>query len=199
MFEKIQHIGYLTPDLDAAIAWFEKAFGATNARRVLGNRWGLLVYLLDFLKGLAPVLAGLHLIEDPLIFGDVIPLAPLMGGAAVVGHCFPPQLGFRGGKGVATGSGAVLALTPLTFVAASLGFGVALAATRMVSVGSCVAALSLPATQLVRDGGETFQSARKLTIFGLYLALAVLVLFLHRSNIGRILRGAEPKIGSKTQ
>jgi glycerol-3-phosphate acyltransferase PlsY len=173
--------------------------GATNVGRALGGRWGLLVYLLDFLKGLGPVLIAARFLDDPRAFGDTVPLAVLMGGAAVIGHCFPAHLGFRGGKGVATTSGTVLGLSPLVFLVGLACFVVFTKLTRMVAVGSCAAALALPASHAALSGSRVFNDRAELSVFCLYAGLALLVLGRHHTNIAKILRGTESKLGDELE
>ncbi|MFZ0323766.1 MAG: glycerol-3-phosphate acyltransferase [Actinomycetes bacterium] len=114
--------------------------GATNAGRVLGWPFGVLVGLLDVVKGFLPALA----------FGAVDPtLALWAGAAAVLGHVTSPILRGRGGRGVATSLGAVLAVQPVWALAALAGFGLTLAVTRWVALASMVAGLVLIAAALV--------------------------------------------------
>ena len=173
--------------------------GATNAGRALGRKWGLLVYLLDFLKGLAPALIASRLLDDPHAFDDTVPLAVLMGGAAVLGHCFPGHLGFRGGKGVATTSGAVLGLTPLVFVIALISFVLSTMLSRMVAVGSCIAGIAIPCGYVALSGSQVFRNPSELSVFCLYAALALLVLARHHTNIAKVLQGTESKLGDKLE
>jgi glycerol-3-phosphate acyltransferase PlsY len=187
--------------------------GATNIGRVLGPRAGALVFTLDLLKGFAPalafaVLAGVLHYDRPWS----IHLAHVgVAAAAVLGHVFPVWLGFKGGKGVATGLGALLGTFPvLTFVAvgAAVIWFSAVRVTRMVGISSVVAGLSMPL--LVLGAAKMFQLGflapvrahpyawfiatlwPHLVVTGL---LACLVVYTHRSNIARTIAGTEPKIG----
>ena len=174
--------------------------GATNVGRALGRRFGIAVYFLDFAKGLAPVLIARHALCDPHLFGGRVPLALVMGIAAILGHCFPVWLGFRGGKGVATASGVVMALTPWTALIGFAVFAIALVTTRIVSVGSCLAALTLPIGFLLTEGpSDVWADPARKTILIAYAALALLVVFLHRANIRRLIAGEENKIGKKKE
>jgi glycerol-3-phosphate acyltransferase PlsY len=88
--------------------------GTSNAVRAMGRRWGFVVFLLDFLKGLLPVYACNGLVGD---HPETLHLLQVLTGtAAVLGHCYPVYLAFRGGKGVATGCGAIIAIDPWIFV-----------------------------------------------------------------------------------
>jgi glycerol-3-phosphate acyltransferase PlsY len=187
--------------------------GATNVSRALGWRWGVLVYVLDALKGAAPVLAAgawagvLGQPPETVARADMwwwlmLPIA------AVLGHMFSPFVGFKGGKGVATGSGAMLAVYPVLtgplLVAIGL-WAVLLAATRYMSVASIAAAAAIPLTvaavAILRTGEGTpdgelpiAHAVPALTVTG---AVAVLVIAKHRSNIERLLAGTENRLGSK--
>src|SRR4051812_44987549 len=106
--------------------------GATNVGRVLGRGYGVLVFLLDFAKGALPVLAAAALAprHDPAWAPQLFEVAA--GLAAFLGHLFPVYLGFRGGKGVATGAGVVLVLTPVPALAALLAWAALFTSTRYV-------------------------------------------------------------------
>jgi glycerol-3-phosphate acyltransferase PlsY len=165
--------------------------GATNAARVLGRRWFPILFSLDAAKGAAAVLAAGAIAGA----AGAEPAWPRTAAAlgAVLGHVFPPWLGFRGGKAVATGAGAVAALSPL---AAGAGLGVFLllaAAFRFVSLGSVGAALAAASMQTwVLARGRT--EAERLPLESFLWALAGLVLLRHLPNLVRIVRGTEPRI-----
>lgn len=147
--------------------------GATNAGRVLGRKWGILVGVLDVLKGLVPVFVAGHWIGGAN-------LAYAVGLAAVVGHIWSPYLHGRGGKGVATTLGAILGVHPWVALVVLAVFAVALALTRWVAAGSIFAALGL----LVTAGFVLAGRAPGDLWTGLWLvALGVVVLSRHRSNI----------------
>ena len=114
--------------------------GATNLARALGPRIGAAGLLLDLLKGTAAVLLA-RAAGGPGAGGDPGVLA---GGAAIVGHMYTPFLGFKGGKGVATGAGVFALLAPWAMLASLVVFGLATGLCRMVSVGSMLAAVALP-------------------------------------------------------
>jgi glycerol-3-phosphate acyltransferase PlsY len=151
--------------------------GATNVLRTGRKGLALATLLLDLAKGGLPT---------ALVYAWFGPdIAVLAGAGAILGHCFPAWLGFRGGKGVATAAGVVLGLTPPVFVAVLVAFVVVVAATRLVSLGSLVAAgLSPVAAWLMGDA----QAAE------LYLLVAALVVLKHRDNIARLLRGEESRV-----
>ena len=162
--------------------------GATNTFRVLGSRYGTMVMAIDILKGMAAVLLYNFL---PFYINHDLERTNLMlglGVAAVVGHVFPIFAGFRGGKGVATLLGMVLAIQPVIAVSCIGIFALVLYLTRYVSLSSILAALSLPICVLW-IWNETEILYR---IFA--LIVAILVIVTHQKNIGRILRGVESRI-----
>ncbi len=158
--------------------------GATNVGRVLGRRLGILVFVLDFLKGAVPV--------GMLAYwrGGVDWIVVLAGLAAVLGHVFPLYLRFRGGKGVAVASGVVCVLMPEATIAAVIAFAATILACRMMSLASVVAAIALVGTRL----SMTSDVADPSTI--LAIIVAVLVIVRHRTNIGRIRDGSERTLES---
>jgi glycerol-3-phosphate acyltransferase PlsY len=160
--------------------------GATNVGRVLGRKFGLLVFVLDFLKGAVPVLLVRHYLAD-------VPWAAVAAGlAAFVGHMFPVYLRFRGGKGVATGTGVVAVLLPGPTGVAGLVWVALLAAIRYVSLASVLAALTLPIVRLLSTPEPFADTESTLTAFS--LLAAALVTLRHRSNLARLFRGNENRV-----
>ncbi len=159
--------------------------GATNAGRVLGKFGFLAVFLLDFMKGFIPVMVMLSYYGDTPQFYFVW----IIGITIVLGHTFSAFLNFKGGKGVATAGGIFCAITPIPALIAFLSFAVVFLATKMVSAGSIFAALALFVAAL-------FTSDVTLTkvMTGI---IAFFVIYMHRSNISRILSGTENKIQFK--
>lgn len=161
--------------------------GATNAMRVLGPKWGILVYVADTLKGMIPVVALPPVVQTsrPDLWAIVF------GVAAIAGHVKPVFLmGQGGGKGVATTGGVFFGLSWIATLIAFLSFLAALALTRRVSVGSLTAAVVLPAALIVERGARDPLSIACVLI-------ALVVIWLHRGNIARIRAGTEPKIGAR--
>jgi len=168
--------------------------GATNLTRVLGRPWGVACFILDFLKGLVPVLI------IPWLYTHSHPLLPVaVAGAAIAGHIWPVFLWFRGGKGVATSLGALVAVhpqsTPLAVLAAAVTWGIVFLFTRYVSVASLAAAVALPVTAAVimlANGRFNW------VVLGLLAAVAVVLILRHRSNIRRLRQGSELRFEKKT-
>lgn len=166
--------------------------GATNAGRVLGTKWGLIVLLLDALKGLLPTLLLPLLVADDSARPHV---QVGCGIATIVGHMFPCWLGFRGGKGVATSLGVISILAPWGTVAAFGTFVLVFVLSRIVSLSSLSAAVVFAITQAVLLGRSAFTEAGwSLGLFS--LAVPLLVIVRHRENIGRLLRGEESRFRS---
>jgi glycerol-3-phosphate acyltransferase PlsY len=163
--------------------------GAANAVRVLGPRIGGLVYVADTLKGLLPVVLLPNVVASPN--QDLWAIA--FGLAAVIGHVRPIfLLGKGGGKGVATAGGVFLGLAWLPTLIAAVVFAVTLMATRIVSVASLLAAVALPIALFIWTGPRS-------PLFIVSFAMMLFVIWTHRSNIGRLRRGEEPRFGRKVE
>ena len=159
--------------------------GATNTFRVLGAKVAAPVMVFDILKGFLPVfLFGQW--DDPGGLGWKL----AYGAAAIVGHVFSVYVGFKGGKGVATSAGVFLALAPVPLGAGLAVWLVVLRVMRMVSAASILAALTVGVLLLLVPG--VYIEVRLLG-----WAVVSFVIFAHRSNIGRILKGTEPRFGSR--
>jgi acyl-phosphate glycerol 3-phosphate acyltransferase len=161
--------------------------GATNVGRVLGRRFGLLVFVLDFAKGAVPVLAALRVPAPEGWPPDALPAAA--GVAAFLGHLFPVFLRFRGGKGVATAAGVFAVLVPVPFLGAFLAWVTLFASTRIMSVASLLAAGLLCVLQLTLTP-DPFGAGQAVTT-GFCLVAAALVVVRHHANIRRLLAGNE--------
>lgn len=160
--------------------------GATNSFRVLGWKAAVPVILVDVGKGFVPVWA-FPMLDVP---GVAWSWALAYGAAAILGHAFSVWVRFQGGKGVATGAGVFLGLAPWALLAAFVTWLVVVLATRIVSLASLAAALVAPvAVWLTPHPGGA-----ELPLFA--VALAAFVVWAHRSNIGRLLRGEEGRISS---
>ncbi len=163
--------------------------GATNVGRALGRPWAITAFALDCAKGWAPAFFL------PLWLTAESPHALRVGCgfAAVCGHVWPVYLRFRGGKGVATLCGAVLAVDPLVFLGGGLVWLATLVSTRYVGLSSMLMGLSFPFLAAWRLQGRAYAAE---VIWGTAL-LSALVFVRHRANIGRMLAGTEPKAGRK--
>lgn len=159
-----------------------RSLGATNVFRVLGPAHGVAVLLLDAAKGAAAVLIAGHLYPAPY-------LALAAGHFAILGHMFSPWVGFRGGKGVATGLGVWLTVAPMASALALALWGITLAIGRRVSVASLVATTGLPVAVFMTGPSEGRAMRAVLAAI-----LALLVWVRHRGNIRRLLRREEPPL-----
>ena len=158
--------------------------GGTNSFRVLGKKAGIIVTLIDILKGTAAV-------QLPLIpyFSDSTIHPLILGGIAVIGHMFPIFAGFRGGKAVATSGGVLLGYTWPFFIVLIVSFLISLKVTKMVSLSSMVAAvigLIYSSVYWIVTGDYA--------LFIVVLILATFIFYRHRANIKRIREGTEPKV-----
>lgn len=156
--------------------------GATNVLRTLGAFPAILVLILDMGKGITAVFLARYFLGTD--FSAVI-----AGLVAIIGHSCSCFLGFKGGKGVATGLGVILMLSPLVTCLTVMVFALIVGITRYVSLGSVLGALLLPLLMIVFHQPKPY----------LYFAClaAAFVIYRHRGNIQRLLHGTESKIGSK--
>lgn len=161
--------------------------GATNTVRVLGWKAGLPVMIFDVFKGFAAV-SLIRFVNSPLPGTDQFTNYQLMlGGAAVIGHIFPVFASFRGGKGVATLFGMILAVSPLPTLICAGVFLLTLFLTKYVSLSSILAGLSFPVAVIV----IFHSSVTSLIIFS--ISVAILLIITHQKNIGRLIRNEESK------
>jgi len=162
--------------------------GATNTFRVLGSKWGTFVMIMDMLKGLIAVKLALLLpyyIENEF---ERTNFQIGLGLAAVLGHIFPIWAEFRGGKGVATLFGLIIAISPWTALSCIGVFLLVLYLTRFVSLSSILASLAFPVFILIVFNVDNIAYR----IFA--IAVALLVIMTHQKNIGRLLSGSESKV-----
>lgn len=190
-------VAYLIGSIPTAV-WYGRFFhgidirqhgsgnaGATNSLRIMGKRAGIIVLLVDVLKGfLAVKFASIFLQYTDNQSVELISV--LLGGAVVIGHIFPVFAQFKGGKGVATALGVILAVNPLMALGSILVFILIVFLTRYVSLGSMLAGFSFPILMLI------FQKQNPIYIyFG--FGLAILLMITHRENIKKLLNGTENK------
>ena len=156
--------------------------GATNVARTVGKKRGLLTLIADVAKGFVPVfIAGRLDLSQTAIALTAI--------AAFLGHLYPMFLKFRGGKGVATALGVLLALAPMATLILIAVFAVVAVSSRFVSLSSIVAALAAPIV--------LWSLSYSLTVIATGVFLAVMITLRHRENIQRLLEDTEPKFGSR--
>ncbi len=160
--------------------------GTTNAFRVIGKKWGLVVFLLDAAKGFLAVRLPTLVLSASLS----LPQAVLLAAAAILGHAYPCWLKFKGGKGVATSLGVFLAVafkpTLISFILWCLIF----AASRIVSMASLAAALCFP----IAVRWTTRSESGTPWLFTISIVLCLFIFYTHRANIGRIVRGEEKRL-----
>ena len=156
-----------------------KNIGATNAWRTIGKPAGVLIFLLDFLKGAISVLLAKMFVGTPLVI-------MLAGIFAIIGHSFTIYLMFHGGKGVATGLGVISMMMPKVAIFSFLVWLAIVLVTRYVSFGSCVAAAMVPILAFA------FRLDTEYVCFGLIIGL--FVIYRHKENIRRLVLGTEHKI-----
>lgn len=157
--------------------------GATNVFRVIGKGWGIFTFTLDALKGFIPA----------FIFPRLISVDPewgvLFGILAILGHTFPIYLKFKGGKGVATSAGMLLGVAPLAVGIGFISWMVCMVLSRYVSLSSIIAAIVVAVAVWIQDKGLVINIA--------LTNLALLVIWLHRANLKRLLNGTENRFGKK--
>lgn len=194
-------LAYLIGSISSAV-WIGKAYygidirkhgsgnsGATNTFRVLGKKPGAIVMLIDIFKGwTATSLAGLLVIFDVVAPENLLIYQLIMGALGVVGHIYPIYERFKGGKGVATLLGMMLAIEPVVALMCIAIFVIVLFTSRYVSLGSMIAALAFPLLLLLPG---LHPENPLLIVFG-FILFAV-VAFTHRKNINRLIAGEESK------
>lgn len=167
--------------------------GGTNALRVAGWKFALAVVVIDVGKGvLAALIGAWQPGSNTLPAEDLNCMIALCGFAAVLGHCWPVFFGFRGGKGAGTAIGVILVMAPLLAATMALIWISIIAATRYVGLATVCAGLAFPCLVVVAGLLNHVQSPALLPFA---LAIAVLLAYTHRSNLRRLLRNEEPKLG----
>lgn len=195
--------------------------GSTNVFRTLGKKSGITCLILDLLKGFAPVLLAINLarIEDAsFLFSieflksltEAVPASQqfqvqsihvLTALAAILGHNYSPWIGFKGGKGIATSGGALLALMPAAVILLVLIFIIVARITKYVSVGSIATGIALPLLTLYGSWyhGKIADGTWNKPLFIFSIVAGALAIWKHRSNISRLRAGTENKIGQKKE
>lgn len=174
--------------------------GGTNVMRVLGWKYGILVILLDAMKGVLAVVvvARLHYgsmpFENATPFDDFTLVQIFAGIAAVIGHIWTVFAGFRGGKGIATALGMLLMLVTVDMLIAVGVFIVVVTVSRYVSLGSILGAIAVPLTLIIRENIFHVNIPGYHTLLPFVVFLSLLVIFTHRKNVIRLLNGNENKV-----
>jgi glycerol-3-phosphate acyltransferase PlsY len=166
--------------------------GATNVVRALGPKVGLAVFVLDVLKGTIPALIAKQAVQAPVGEVQIQTISMLMGVIAILGHMFSPFIGFKGGKGVATGFGAALGAIPGAALVGLAVISLTVALTRYVSLGSILAAISVPIVSML-----VFRDS--LQLLPILVVMAAFIIWKHRANIERLRNGTESKFAFKKQ
>ncbi|QOJ28189.1 MAG: glycerol-3-phosphate 1-O-acyltransferase PlsY [Ignavibacteriales bacterium] len=174
--------------------------GGTNVFRVLGWKFGLLVLLIDALKGVIAVVFIARLPMEVFPFTNATPFDDftlvqlIAGSAAMLGHVFTVFAGFKGGKGVATGLGILAAVTTVDLLIGIGLFIIIVSIWRYVSLGSMIGALSIPVTLIIRENLFDAHIEGYWTLLPFLIVISLFVVFTHRKNISRLISGTENKI-----
>lgn len=177
-----------------------KNAGGTNVFRVLGWKYGILVIMMDAMKGALAVIIVARLFFGTIPFENITPfddftLVQILAGVfAVIGHIWTIFAGFKGGKGIATGLGFLITVVTVDMLLALGIFLIVVYASKYISLGSLSAAFSIPAIMFVRENIFNVEITGYHTILPFTILLALLVLYTHRANVGRILKGNESQI-----
>ena len=180
-------VGRMTQRIDIR-EYGSKNAGGTNAFRVLGWKAGLFVAVVDILKGVLATLLIAKIRVDPLML-DYELVQIIAGTFAVIGHIWTVLAKFKGGKGVATGAGLIIALFPWASLICFIIFAALILTTRYVSLGSIIATSSLPFVLLTFD--RMFGKSVSTSLLTFSILISCLIIFTHRSNIRRLLNGTE--------
>jgi glycerol-3-phosphate acyltransferase PlsY len=190
--------------------------GATNVLRIVGKKYGVTCLLLDALKGLVPTVIAISLIrfegiQNPMTLSGLLPYAGkfpmltaqvfqvLTGLCAILGHNYSPWVGFKGGKGIATSAGVLIALMPAAIVILAAVWGLVFIVSRYVSLASIIAAAALPLLTLWGSWfhGKIQDGTWNKPLFAFSIIIAVLAIWKHRTNIQRLLAGTEHRFTRK--
>lgn len=174
--------------------------GGTNVMRVLGWKHGVMVILLDALKGVLAVIviARLHYgnipFENATPFDDFTLVQIIAGMAAVVGHIWTIFAGFKGGKGIATALGMLLMIVTVDMLIAVGVFALVVTISRYISLGSILGAIAVPLTLVIRENIFHVNITGYNTLLPFLILVSLLVIYTHRKNVVRLLNGEESKV-----
>ncbi|HTI13193.1 MAG TPA: glycerol-3-phosphate 1-O-acyltransferase PlsY [Dictyobacter sp.] len=171
--------------------------GATNVQRTLGSGPALIVFIVDLSKGIGPTLLAVFVAPFSTNPWSIC----IAGIAAFLGHCFPVFIGFKGGRGVLTGGGAMLVASPLAFLISAVVTIGTIAISRYVSLGSILGSFASMVCgvvfYIITLNNPAFFAHIDLPRMILIIVVPFLVIIFHRDNIGRLLSGTERKLGQK--
>ncbi len=177
--------------------------GGTNVMRILGWKYGVLVILLDAIKGSIAVIliARLHFgglpFQNVSPFDDFTLVQIIAGVSAVIGHIWTIFAGFKGGKGIATALGMLIMMITLDILIALTVFILTVSISKYVSLGSIMGALAVPTTLVIRENVFNSHVEGYHTLLPFVIAISALIIFTHRKNIVRIINGTENRINLK--
>ena len=178
--------------------------GGTNVFRVLGWKYGVAVILIDIFKGYVATMLVTKLMLGPIPFDNVTPFEDMTvvriiaGSAAILGHIWTIFASFRGGKGIATAGGVLLALATIEILVTLAVFIIVFAIWRYVSLGSIIAALSFPVTMLLRHNVFHAYLEGYNTLIFFSIGIALLLTYTHRTNIKRLVEGTEHRLSTSS-
>jgi glycerol-3-phosphate acyltransferase PlsY len=176
--------------------------GGTNVIRVLGWRAGLFVIAMDMAKGLVATVLLPHLMYGPIPFENRTPfddftLVQIIAGcAAILGHIWTLFAGFKGGKGIATAGGMMIGVAPVEVAVAFGVFAIVFLISHYVSLGSLGAAVAFPLTMFFRENVFMADIAGYRTLIFFSIGISILIIYTHRANIQRLLKGTESRIST---
>lgn len=174
--------------------------GGTNVYRVLGWKYGILVILLDALKGALAVIlvARLHYgsmpFENATPFDDFTLVQIIAGVAAVIGHIWTIFAGFRGGKGIATALGMLITIITVDMLLAIVVFLLVVSISKYISLGSIIAAISVPLIMIIRENIFHVDIPGYGILLPFCIGIALLIIYTHRKNLDRIFKGNENRV-----
>src|ERR1035437_435625 len=174
--------------------------GGTNVFRVMGWRWGVATIFLDACKGAIVVIVVARFYLDRFPFPNATPFDDftlvqiICGVAAVIGHIWTVFAGFRGGKGIATALGMLLMIITVDMLVAVAIFSIVVTVSRYVSLGSVLAAISVPLTLIIRENLFHVDVPGYNTLLPFVIMVSLLVIFTHRKNVVRLFNGSESRI-----
>ncbi len=176
--------------------------GGTNVFRVLGWKPGVGVMIFDGLKGFIAVAIIARIYYDPVLAGgdlliEEFTLVQIIAGAsAILGHIWTVFAGFKGGKGIATAAGMLVGIAPVEFTVSMVVFSIVLVSSRFVSLGSISAAVAFPLTLFFRWNVFNAEIQDYFVLVYFSIGIAALLIYTHRSNIKRLIKGTENKLSS---